>query len=155
MNLPFPDALQEFRLTTSTQDAANTGHSGAAVNAVTKSGTNSFHGDAFWFIRNYDVDARDFFARAPDGLKRNQPGGTFGGPIMKDKLFFFLGYQGTFVRQIAHQQHRICTHARYVAGRLHYLCICGLPGYEYNAESAVCQQYDQSYLTESGRGQNF
>src|SRR5208282_4125253 len=97
-NLPFPDALQEFRLTTSTQDASNTGHSGGAVNAVTKSGTNSFHGDAFWFIRNYDVDARDFFARGPDGLKRNQPGGTFGGPIKKDKLFFFLGYQGTIQR---------------------------------------------------------
>jgi len=98
-NLPFPDALQEFRLTTGTQDASNTGHSGGSVNAVTKSGTNSFHGDAFWFIRNYDVDARDFFARGPDGLKRNQPGGTFGGPIKKDKLFFFVGYQGTFVRQ--------------------------------------------------------
>ena len=98
-NLPFPDALQEFRLTTSAQDASASGHSGGAVNAVTKSGTNSFHGDAFWFIRNYDVDARDFFAVGPDGLKRNQPGGTFGGPIMKDKLFFFFGYQGTFIRQ--------------------------------------------------------
>ena len=98
-NLPFPDAMQEFKLTTSAQDASASGHSGAAVNAVTKSGTNSFHGDAFWFIRNYDVNARDFFARGPDGLKRNQPGGTFGGPILKDKLFFFFGYQGTFVRQ--------------------------------------------------------
>jgi hypothetical protein len=99
MNLPFPDALQEFRLTTGTQDASNSGHSGASVNAVTKSGTNSFHGDVFWFLRNYAVNARDFFARGPDGLKRNQPGGTFGGPILKDKLFFFMGYQGTFVRQ--------------------------------------------------------
>jgi len=69
------------------------------VNAVTKSGTNSFHGDAFEFLRNYDANARDFFAAGPDGLKRNQFGGTFGGPIKKDKLFFFMGYQGTLVRQ--------------------------------------------------------
>ena len=62
MLLPFPDALQEFKLSTSAQDASNSGRGGAAVNAVTKSGTNSFHGDAFEFIRNYDVNARDFFA---------------------------------------------------------------------------------------------
>jgi len=99
MLLPFPDALQEFKLTTSAQDASSSGRGGAAVNAVTKSGTNSFHGDAFEFIRNYDVNARDFFAAARDGLKRNQFGGTFGGAIVKDKLFFFLGYQGTMVRQ--------------------------------------------------------
>ena len=100
MLLPFPtDALQEFKLTTSAQDASSSGRGGAAVNAVTKSGTNSFHGDAFEFLRNYDANARDFFASAKDGLKRNQFSGTFGGPIIKDKLFFFMGYQGTLVRQ--------------------------------------------------------
>jgi Carboxypeptidase regulatory-like domain/TonB dependent receptor len=99
MLLPFPDALLEFRLSSSAQDASNAGQGAATINAVTKSGTNSFHGDVFEFIRNYDVNARDFFSTGPDGLKRNQFGGTFGGPLKKDKFFFFLGYQGTTVRQ--------------------------------------------------------
>jgi hypothetical protein len=99
MPLPFPDALQEFRLSTSAQDASSGGHSGATVDAVTKSGSNKFHGDLFEFFRNAKLNARDFFAAGSDGLKRNQFGGTFGGPIIKDKLFFFLGYQGTAIRQ--------------------------------------------------------
>jgi hypothetical protein len=101
MPLPFPDALQEFRVATSTQDASALGRTGGSVNAVTKSGTNAFHGDAFEFVRNYAVNARDFFSSAPnDGLKRNQFGGTFGGPIKKDKIFFFTGYQGSYIRQL-------------------------------------------------------
>jgi hypothetical protein len=99
MPLPFPDALQEFKVSTSVQDASSSGHSGATVNSVTKSGSNAFHGDLFEFVRNYGANARDFFAIGPDGLKRNQFGGTAGGPIKKDKLFFFAGYQGTLVRQ--------------------------------------------------------
>jgi len=99
MPLPFPDALQEFKIATSTQEASSGGHSGAAVNVVMKSGTNSFHGDLFEFLRNSDLNGRDFFAKGPDGLKRNQFGGVLGGPIKKDKLFFFMGYQGTLVRQ--------------------------------------------------------
>jgi hypothetical protein len=99
MPLPFPDALQEFKVSTSVQDASTSGHSGAVVNSVTKSGTNAWHGDVFEFLRNYDVNARDFFATGQDLLKRNQFGGTVGGAIKKDKLFFFLGYQGTTVRQ--------------------------------------------------------
>src|SRR5437867_7263534 len=70
MPLPFPDALQEFRLSTSTQDASNGMHSGAAVNAVMKSGTNEFHGDLFEFVRNGEFNARDYFATKNDGLKR-------------------------------------------------------------------------------------
>ncbi len=96
--LPFPDALQEFKVETSALTAQNGVHSGASVNAVTKSGTNSWHGDAFEFIRNGDLDARNFFAAARDTLKRNQYGGTVGAPIIKNKLFFFLGYQGTKTR---------------------------------------------------------
>jgi len=99
MPLPFPDALQEFRITTSTQDASSAGHSGASVNAVTKAGTNAFHGDAFEFFRNSALNGRDFFGARSDQLKRNQFGGVVGGPIKKDKLFFFAGYQGTLVRQ--------------------------------------------------------
>ena len=99
MPLPFPDALQEFKVVTSAQDASNGGHSAAAVNAVTKSGANAFHGDAFWFLRNAAANARDAFSPKNDQLKRNQFGGTIGGPIKKDKVFFFVGYQGTTTRQ--------------------------------------------------------
>ena len=100
MPLPFPDALQEFKVDTSTQNAQTGTRSGAQVNSVTKSGTNAFHGDAFEFLRNGDVNARNFFSTIPDNLKRNQFGGVFGGPIKKNKLFFFGGYQGTTLRQL-------------------------------------------------------
>jgi Carboxypeptidase regulatory-like domain len=96
--LPFPDALQEFKVETSALPAQYGQHSAGAVNAVTKSGSNAFHGDAFEFVRNYKFNARNFFAPTRDSLKRNQFGGTLGGPIKKDKLFFFLGYQGTIIR---------------------------------------------------------
>jgi len=99
MPLPFPEALQEFRLVTSTQDASGGGHSGAAVNGVTKSGTNAFHGDVFEFFRNSNLNGRDFFALTSDQLKRNQFGGVLGGPLKKDKIFVFLGLQGTITRQ--------------------------------------------------------
>lgn len=91
---PFPDALQEFKVETSSLPARYGHHAASAVNLVTKSGTNAFRGNAFDFIRNYRFNARNFFAPARDSLKRNQFGGTLGGPILKDKLFFFAGYQG-------------------------------------------------------------
>src|SRR5881397_999703 len=99
MPLPFPDALQEFKLVTSSQDASNGGHSAAAVNSVTKSGTNQSHGDVFWFLRNAAANGRDAFAPRNDQLKRNQFGGVLGGPLKKDKVFFFAGFQGTTTRQ--------------------------------------------------------
>jgi hypothetical protein len=95
---PFPDAIQEFSVETSSVSAQLGLHPGAQVEVVTKSGTNRFHGDAFEFVRNGDVNARDFFAATQDTLKRNQFGGTIGGPIKKDKLFGFFGYQGTRIR---------------------------------------------------------
>ena len=91
---PFPDALQEFKVETSSLPARYGHHAASAVNLVTKSGTNAFRGNAFEFIRNYHFNARNFFAPTRDSLKRNQFGGTFGGPMLKDKLFFFAGYQG-------------------------------------------------------------
>src|SRR6266446_5444404 len=83
--LPFPDALQEFKVEASALTAQNGVHSGAAVNAVTKGGTNNFHGDAFYFVRNAQLNARNFFQATRDQLKRNQYGGTVGGPIKKDQ----------------------------------------------------------------------
>jgi carboxypeptidase family protein len=96
--LPFPDAMQEFKVETGALMAQNGMHSGAAVSGVTKSGTNDFHGDLFEFVRNYKFNARNFFALKRDTLKRNQFGGTVGGPVRKNKLFFFAGYQGTTTR---------------------------------------------------------
>lgn len=96
--LPFPDALQEFKVETNALPAQYGQHSAAAINAITKSGGNTFHGDAFEFVRNGDFDARNFFAPSRDSLKLNQFGGTLGGPIKKNKLFFFAGYQGSLQR---------------------------------------------------------
>jgi hypothetical protein len=95
---PFPDALQEFKVETSTLNAQDGTHSAAAVSAVVKSGTNEYHGSLFEFLRNGDMNARNFFAANRDSLKRNQYGGTIGGPIKRNKLFFFAGYQGTRTR---------------------------------------------------------
>ena len=95
MPIPFPDALQEFSVQTSALPARYGLHPGAVVNAVTKSGSNSLHGDLFEFLRNGDLNARNIFAPVHDSLKRNQYGGTLGGRIIADKLFFFGGYQGT------------------------------------------------------------
>jgi hypothetical protein len=99
--LPFPDALQEFKVETSALQAQYGQHAGGSVNVITKSGTNSFHGDAFEFLRNGDLNARDYFATARDTLRRNQFGGTIGGPIKKNKLFFFVGYQDTIQKSDA------------------------------------------------------
>jgi len=68
------------------------------VNAVSKSGTNAFHGDLFEFVRNGNFNARKFFAASTDVLKRNQFGGTIGGPIRNNKCFVFVGYQDTIQR---------------------------------------------------------
>jgi hypothetical protein len=97
--LPNPDALQEFKVQTALYDASTGRNPGANVEVITKSGTNSLHGVAFEFLRNTALDANDFF-RNRNGLPRatmqqNQFGGSFGGPIMKDKFFFFGSYQGT------------------------------------------------------------
>jgi hypothetical protein len=104
---PFPDALQEFSVQTSNYGAQYGGNAGGVINIVTKSGTNQLHGDLFEFVRNYDFNARNFFSPTRDLLKRNQYGGTVGGPVLipklyngKDKTFFFFGYQGTKIRNV-------------------------------------------------------
>src|SRR5205085_6025496 len=99
MPFPFPDALQEFSVETSSLPARNGLHPGGVVNLVTKSGTNKLHGDAFEFYRGgyFNAKPRAFTPAGTkaDNLLRNQFGGTIGGKIIADKLFFFAGYQGT------------------------------------------------------------
>jgi hypothetical protein len=96
-NLPFPspDALQEFNVQTDNMSAAYGNATGGVANVVTKSGTDKIHGDVFEYLRNYAMDAKNYFADSPDPLKQNQFGGTIGGPIWRDKLFYFGSYQGT------------------------------------------------------------
>ena len=96
LNQPFPnpDAVQEFKIDTSNFSAEFGNAGGAVVNIVTKSGSNTIHGSLFEFLRNGDLNARNFFAITPDTLKRNQFGGAVGGPIIKNKLFYFGTYQG-------------------------------------------------------------
>jgi hypothetical protein len=91
---PFPDALQEFKVETSSLPARYGHHAASAVNLVTKSGTNQFRGSAFDFVRNYRFNARNALATTRDSLKRNQFGGVLGGPIVENKMFFFGAYQG-------------------------------------------------------------
>jgi hypothetical protein len=98
--LPFPDAVSQFSVETSVLGSQNGMHSGAAVDIVTRSGANAFHGSGFEFLRNNFIDATNFFAAGKDTLHQNQYGGTFGGPVRiprlfngTDKLFFFFAYQ--------------------------------------------------------------
>ena len=93
--------MEEFSVLTNSYSAEYGHGAGAIVNVVTKSGTNAWHGTAFDYLRNEDLNARNFFAATPDQLKQNQFGGTFGGPIKKDKLFFFGTYQGTPSRNVS------------------------------------------------------
>jgi hypothetical protein len=103
--IPNPDSIQEFKVQTSQYDAAYGQNPGANVNVVTKSGTNQYHGAVWEFNRNNLFNANDFFfkrseeseglANTPPEVKQNQFGGAFGGPIKKDKIFFFGSYQGT------------------------------------------------------------
>ncbi len=92
---PFPDALQEFSIQTSNYSAGQGNSAGAVVNAVTRSGTNDFHGGTFDYVRDGSWNAKNFFSSKPDVLKRQQYGGYAGGPIKHNKTFFFSGWQHT------------------------------------------------------------
>jgi hypothetical protein len=93
--VPNLDSIEEFRLITNSFDAEYGKFSGAVVNAITKSGTNGFHGDAFEFLRNDKLDAKNYFAPSKSELRRNQFGYAAGGPFWKNKVFWFSDYQGT------------------------------------------------------------
>jgi hypothetical protein len=97
--IPNLDSIAEFRILTSNFDAEYGEFSGGQIEVVTKSGTNAFRGDAFEFLRNTDLDARNYFSPTRGEFDQNQFGGTFGGPIRKNKLFFFADYQGTRLTQ--------------------------------------------------------
>ena len=97
--IPNLDSIAEFRILTSNVDAEYGNYSGGQISVVTKSGTNRYHGSVFEFLRNTELDARNFFSPDRGTFLQNQFGGTLGGPIKKDKLFFFGDYQGTRMTQ--------------------------------------------------------
>jgi len=96
---PSPDAIEEFRVLTNTFDAEYGRNSGAVVNVVTKSGSNDWHGSAYEYFRNRNLNARGFFDTQKLDYLQNQFGATFGGPIKKDKTFFFVTYEGNRIRK--------------------------------------------------------
>jgi hypothetical protein len=96
---PPPDAIAEFRILTNTASAEFGHNAGSNTNIVTRSGSNEFHGDVYDFLRNDALDARNFFSQNVDPLRQNQFGATLGGPIRRDKTFFFAYYEGFRNRQ--------------------------------------------------------
>ena len=95
--IPNLDSIAEFRIVTNNFDAEYGNYAGGQINVITKSGMNKFHGSAFEFLRNRSFDARNYFSSVRDDHKQNEFGGTVGGPIVHDKLFFFGDYQGNRV----------------------------------------------------------
>jgi len=102
--IPNLDSIAEFRILTNNYDAEYGNYSGGQINVITKSGTNQWHGNAFEFLRNTDLDAAYYFGQGVrSAYHQNQFGGTFGGPIKKDKIFFFGDYQGNRLIQAVPQ----------------------------------------------------
>jgi hypothetical protein len=102
--IPNLDSIAEFRILTNNEDAEYGNYAGAQINVVTKSGTNQWHGNLFEFLRNTNLDAKNYFDVANRGAyHQNQFGGTFGGPVIRDKVFFFADYQGNRVIQAVPQ----------------------------------------------------
>jgi len=97
--IPNLDSIAEFRILSSNTDAEYGNYSGGLINVVTKSGGNAFHGSVFEFLRNTDLDAKNYFSTQRSTFQQNQYGGTLGGPIKQNKLFFFGDYQGQHTKQ--------------------------------------------------------
>jgi Carboxypeptidase regulatory-like domain len=121
--LPFPDAIGQFSVETAVLGAQGGNQAGGLVNYVTKSGTNTYHGSAFWFVRNNYFDAQNFFSTSKDTLHQNQYGGTLGGPVRipklydgRNKLFFFAAYQHSKADQSSSTQSAYVPTAANLAG---------------------------------------
>lgn len=126
---PFPDAIAQFSVQSSVQSADTGLHPAGTINVVTRSGSNDWHGSAFDFIRNNYINGSNFFSATKDQLHQNQYGGTFGGRIIRDKLFFFGGYQ------------RLQSSAASSASTAHVPTAAMLAGNFLAAESAPCQTF--------------
>jgi hypothetical protein len=123
---PFPDAVSQFSVESTALGAQDGGHVGGMVNVVTQSGTNAYHGSGFEFIRNNYLDGTNFFSATPDTLHQNQFGGTFGGPIKRNKMFAFAAYQRSIARQSQSATQATVPTAANLAGD--YSVTDGVPG---------------------------
>ena len=123
--VPNLDSLAEFRIITNNSDAEYGNYSGGLINVVTKSGTNDWHGGAFEFLRNTNLDAKNFFEQGRGAYHQNQFGGTFGGPVMKDKLFFYADYQGNRLVQAVPQVISGAPSAQLEGGDFHGIAATG------------------------------
>ena len=119
---PNPDATQEFKVIGNNLMPAYGFTPGGVVSIVTKSGTNRWHGDLFEFIRNNAVNATEYFTQSTDLIKRNQFGGSIGGPIVKDKLFIFGNYQGTRQHRSVLDRQRLRAYDRHARGNFGAYC---------------------------------
>ena len=172
--VPSIDSLQEFIVQTSMYDASAGRNAGGNVAAVTKSGSNSFHGDAYEFLRNTVLDANNFFLNGAEknsagesvvtprpAYRRNQFGGTLGGPIMKDRAWFFISYQGTRETNGTSLTNSLSTMFlpqflgpdRTSPNFFSNLATCyGLPGIDPVAQAALTQQINGQYMIPSTPG---
>jgi hypothetical protein len=131
------DAIEEFRILTHNADAEFGRNTGSTTNIVTRSGTNAFHGALWEFLRNDAMDSSDYFTQSVQPLKQNQFGGTFGGPIVKDKTFFFGYYEGFRNRQGESVPATVPSVAE-TQGNFAQLCT-SIPGDSINQSSGLCQ----------------
>ena len=146
LNTVSVDSIQEFRILAGTFTAETGRASGGAINIITKGGTNDFHGVLFEYLRNTKLDARNFFAARRDPLVQNQFGGTFGGPIVRNKLFFFGSYEGARRRvgqQIVSNVPTASLRARSPAVFQPYLAQVPLPTEPVSADVGIHRRSDQ------------
>ena len=152
-SFPFPDALQEFSIQTSNYSASHGNSAGAVVNVVTRSGTNTFHGGAFEYLRDRTFNSKGFFAAEKDFLKRNQYGGFGGGPIRRNSTFFFGGWQRTRITNRASEVIRFVPTAAQRRGDFSN-CTPACPQlYNPANGSAIPQQSDSRRSLGSGGGE--
>ena len=152
-SFPFPDALQEFSIQTSNYSASHGNNAGAVVNVVTRSGTNSFHGGAFEYLRDRTFNSKGFFAAEKDFLKRNQYGGFAGGPIRRNSTFFFGGWQRTRITNRASELIRFVPTAAQRRGDFSN-CIAGVSAaLQPGNRAAVPEQPDSCRSVGSGGGE--
>ena len=144
---PNPDATQEFKVIGNNFDARYGFAPGAVVSIVTKSGTNDWHGDVFEFMRNKAVNAADYFSQKVDGLRRNQYGGSLGGPIVKNKLFVFGNYQGTRASTESLSGQAYVPNAAMLRGDFSFLCPEGFVGGICRGPNPTEQLYQDSAHT--------
>jgi hypothetical protein len=165
---PNPDAVEEFKILTNNYDAQYGRTSGGIVNQITKSGTNSYHGDLFEFLRNNIFNAKDYFlpvGEPKQNFKRNVFGGTVGGPIKKDKIFFFLAYQGkrsregqnSGLQQVLSDQERTGDFSDIGAQLVNPITGANIPGNDLAAAGLVnptIQTYINKFLPHANVGTN-